>query len=357
MISTPRTYRTVQALRAVAALLVVAFHASELWCQRLAPPGARPWGQGSAGVDLFFVISGFVMAVSAAPLAARPDGWRVFLWRRCVRILPLYWLMTTLKLASVAALPGLVLRTRPDLWNGVASYLLVPARDVAGVVRPVLPVGWTLSFEALFYALYALALGLRLPPLRVLLPVLLPLAGLGFWRAADWPALLRLADGLVLEFALGVWLGRAVLAGRRIGAGMALVLALAGGALLLVSPSFGPARAAAWGLPALAVLAGAVGLERRIGRHLPRGLLALGDASYAIYLSHGFVLPLAALPLRRFVAGGGVPEGLCVALGLAVSVGVGWGVHRWVERPLNERLKSLIGQGLINKFVNSPNVI
>jgi exopolysaccharide production protein ExoZ len=351
MTNAPHLYRTVQALRAAAALLVVAFHASEVWCQRLAPPGAQPWGQGSAGVDLFFVISGFVMALSAAPLAARPDGWRVFLRRRCLRILPLYWLLTTLKLGSVAALPSLALHTRPDLWNGIASYLLIPARDAAGEVRPVLPVGWTLSFEALFYALYALALRLRLPPLRVVAPVLLPLAVLGFWRAPDWPAPLRLADGLVLEFVLGLWLGRAVLAGRRVKAGVALALGVSGGAALLFSPSFGPARAVAWGLPALAVLAGAVGLEARIGRHLPRWVLALGDASYAIYLSHGFVLPLVALPLRRLAADGSVPEGMCVALGLALSGAVGWAVHRWVERPLNEIARSRFGVANQNRYV------
>ena len=194
-------YRTVQALRGLACALVVAYHAVGCWGEGRVPPrGADSiWPNGAAGVDLFFVISGFVMAVSAPGLSGPAGAWR-FIVRRCHRVVPLYWLMTCAKLA-VLALSG---RATYNAWHVVASLLLLPSRDAVGVVRPVLGVGWTLQVEALFYALFALALAVRKPPLRVLLPVLLPLAVAGFFRRDEWPVPLALANGLVLEFVLGV---------------------------------------------------------------------------------------------------------------------------------------------------------
>src|SRR5271168_1999681 len=192
--------RMVQALRAAACLLVVIYHA------RLAAGGAntiRSWPNGAAGVDLFFVISGYVMVASSTELMARPDGWRVFLARRLRRIVPLYWLLTAAKLAVTELVPALTPHTRPTWWNVCASLAFIPARDAAGFIRPVLPVGWSLNFELFFYALFAVALALRLSPLW-LTPVLAGVAAAGSFYTPTWPAPLILANGMVLEFAAGV---------------------------------------------------------------------------------------------------------------------------------------------------------
>ena len=95
---------TVQALRGVAALLVVAYHAVNTWSlHALDSTAGKVWPNGSAGVDIFFVISGLVMVLSADRLAGRPDAWRTFARQRIVRIVPLYWVMTTAKVAAVLA--------------------------------------------------------------------------------------------------------------------------------------------------------------------------------------------------------------------------------------------------------------
>ncbi len=321
--------RTVQALRGLACLLVVAYHAVDAWGAGRTPQRVADmlWANGAAGVDIFFVVSGFVMALSSAGLSG-PAGARRFVRRRVLRVVPLYWLMTTAKLALLQAMPG---HAFGGPWHLVASFLFVPSRDAAGVVRPVLGVGWTLQFEMFFYALFALALVLRRPVLRVVLPVLVPLTLAGFARRADWPAPLALANGLVLEFCLGLAVASWCRRGRPGPLVSALLLDL-GLTLLLGLPQPGPWRCVAWGVPAAMMLAGAVGLEPALGGRLPKPVLAVGDASYAIYLLHPFLLPV----LARSWAGHTLP-GLLV-LGLALSVIGGMALHRWVDRPLQRWL-------------------
>jgi exopolysaccharide production protein ExoZ len=129
----PAHFLTIQALRAVAALLVVLIHAFETWGERVDPaaPGLS-WENGAAGVDIFFIISGFVMVISARRLIDQPGAWLIFLRHRIVRIVPLYWLLTTFKIFAVVALGDIVLRTSLGFNFVAGSYLFLPVTDSAG---------------------------------------------------------------------------------------------------------------------------------------------------------------------------------------------------------------------------------
>jgi exopolysaccharide production protein ExoZ len=120
----PGSFLTIQALRAVAALLVVLYHAFNMWGERVdaAAPGVS-WENGAAGVDIFFVISGFVMVVSSRRIIGQAGAWLTFLRHRIMRIVPLYWLLTSGKIAAVVLLPALVVGTKLDLAFVVRSYL------------------------------------------------------------------------------------------------------------------------------------------------------------------------------------------------------------------------------------------
>ncbi len=327
-----------QALRAVACLLVVAYHALGTR-DRAHGGGAEPWPNGAAGVDLFFVISGYVMAVSARKLAGRRDPWRVFMARRLERIVPLYWLLTLAKAAITLAAPGMAPTTRLSGWNMAASLLFIPARDAAGIVRPVLPVGWTLNFEMLFYLVFAAALALRRPALGVLLAVLVPLGVAGFWRQDDWPAVLSLANGLVLELCAGVALAKLFGRIRRPSPGAAALLLVAGSLALLLAAPAGPWRFLAWGGPALCVVAGTVGLEPWLKPRLPALVLRLGDASYAIYLSHVFLIPVLARGIGHAALAGTFGLATLVAASLVVCPAAGLALHRWVDEPMQTWLR------------------
>jgi exopolysaccharide production protein ExoZ len=98
-------------------------------------------------------------------------------------------------------------------------------------------------------------------------------------------------------------------------------------------------RVLTWGVPAFAIVAGAVSLEPLVAPALPRWLLALGDASYSIYLSHGFVLPALMLLIGRFVARGAWAETITIILCLAASSIVGWVFYLLVENPMLKLLR------------------
>jgi peptidoglycan/LPS O-acetylase OafA/YrhL len=328
-------YRGIQGLRALACLLVVAYHALEACGRR----SIEAWPNGSAGVDLFFVISGFVMLASSARLRAQPGGWRVFMARRLERIVPLYWLLTLAKLCITLASPGLTPGTRPDAWNVVASLLFIPSRDAAGLIRPLLPVGWTLNFEMLFYLVFAGSLALRLHPLKLLLPVLVPLGLAGFFWQESWPALLSFANGLVLEFCFGVALAAMLQRCGRPGPAASAALLLAGAVLLMVIVPTGNWRFAGWGLPGAMMVAGAVGLEDALAARLPQPLLILGDASYAIYLSHLFVMPVLAHALLRLHLAVGLALAALMGLGIVVSAAAGVALYLALDAPVQRWFK------------------
>jgi peptidoglycan/LPS O-acetylase OafA/YrhL len=337
----PANFLTIQALRAVAALLVVLLHAFETWGQRVDPaaPGAG-WDNGAAGVDIFFVISGFVMVISSRRLVDRPGAWQIFLQHRVVRIVPLYWLLTTIKILSVVVLGDVVLRTTLDFNFVTGSYLFLPVTDRTGHFRPVLPVGWTLTYEFLFYLLFAAALAMRVDVLRIIIPGLGLIAVLALIRVETWPAWTILFNTIVVEFVFGVLLAKWTLQGYRPSPAIAGGLVVVGFALILTLPIVSEnIRVLTWGIPAFAIVAGAVSLEPVVAPRLPRWLLALGDVSYSIYLGHGFVLPALMLAIGRTVMPALGAEVVTVVLCISVSLIAGWILFIGIERPTLRAMK------------------
>ncbi len=267
----PANFLTIQALRAVAALLVVLLHAFETWGQRVDPAALGvSWDNGAAGVDIFFVISGFVMVISSRRLVDRPGAWLIFLQHRVVRIVPLYWLLTTIKILSVVVLGDVVLRTTLDFNFVAGSYLFLPVTDSAGHFRPVLPVGWTLTYEFLFYLLFAAALAMRVDVLRIIIPGLGLTAVPALVRTEAWPAWTILFDTIIVEFVFGVLLAKWTLKGFRLPPAIAAGLVFGGFALILTLPMVSEnTRVLTWRIPAFAIVAGAVPLEPVVAPKLP----------------------------------------------------------------------------------------
>jgi exopolysaccharide production protein ExoZ len=290
------TYRFVQVLRAVAALMVVLHHSTILLIER--DGLGYNWVNGASGVDVFFVISGFVMTLSSAPLLSTRHPARTFLARRIERVFPLYWLVTTIKIVTVLAIPSLAIHAIGTPWHVVSSYLMLPWSGY----EPVLIAGWTLNFEMAFYVLFAVALAIRVRLLWVVAPVLVVLGVLaGMSPNRDAHTLPFYENTMVLEFLFGVLLAKSLPQARRISMPAAVVLILGGFGLLIAwaHPNFSLYRGILWGVPALAVVWGAVALDFRWGYLAPGWLMELGDASYSIYLTHGLVLPVVGMALAH----------------------------------------------------------
>lgn len=331
------TITGIQILRFAAAYLVVLMHATQAIALRLGGDPDAYWKTGSVGVDIFFVISGFIMESMVS--GQERDGLRQrtgaaldFLKRRIVRVVPMYWLATGAKVALVLALPSLALRTSLDLQHLLASLFFYPTPAPWGLVEPVLPVGWTLNFEMLFYFAFAacIALGFNRPG-----TLLVAFATL--WGAARlWPeptALAFFGRSILFEFALGMLIAIIYrrLPSRRPLIGIACIVAgstiIASGLHEAIAERF-----LSWGLCAALIVFGTLNAEpllknSRLARHLAR----YGDSSYSTYLFHTFVVPAAAIALG---AAGITNRMACLAAVLLAVFLACEAFHYAVEKPV-----------------------
>lgn len=337
------TYVSVQLLRGLAALLVVIFHAGLMVKDRF--PGAGDHFvplSGAAGVDIFFPISGFVMLVSGRALLFRADGWKIFVERRLIRIVPLYWLATSLKILAVLSVPALALHSQLGTWHTVASYLFVSARNAEGATEPVLPVGWTLNYEMFFYLVFAVALLWRKPLVPMVSMLLLFAVAIGALEPR-LPAPFTVFGPLVLEFGIGLWIAHLASNGIRLGRVAAAIAFVAALAALVATDALPQeqverGRLLLWGLPGALLVLAAVSLEPWIRVRRWRLARLLGDASYSIYLSHGFVLPVIGVAVVKTGLHGLVGMIAGFALSIVASAAFGIAVYLWVERPMTRGL-------------------
>lgn len=306
---------SIQFLRALAALVVVLYHAI-----------GRQFGIGAAGVDVFFVISGFIMGTYAKDI-----GPRKFLEHRVVRIVPLYWAVTLLM--CVGAMAGVFSSFTFDLPRLWQSLLFIPYQD-----GPLVEVGWTLNLEMLFYLVFALGLWLKRP-------LLFSTLVLGFaavvGTAVEWqnPILFVWTSPLLLEFLAGLLLSQWRPNSASLGWGLLLVGLVGFVAAQAIGEQAGILRVISWGGPALCLVAGCIAVERagRWPSAAMRPAEALGDASYALYLLHGVLISA----VHKVFA----PGLLATLVVLAVSVSVSLIVHRWVEKPMTRFLRRLLDGG------------
>lgn len=341
----PREFRGVQALRGFAAVAVVLYHTTQFWSGYVSP--ARPvhvWFNGEGGVDIFFIISGFVMSLSTRNKRRGPHPARDFLRRRIERIVPLYWLITLLVLAKLFVVErhAALQNNGPHAqlsWQWIASsFLFIPYTNSLGGLQPVLAVGWTLNYEMFFYLLFAAALVLRISEVRLLTPVMLLLVAVGGFVHLD-SSLMAFTSARLLEFLLGIFIARAV--ERRLSIKEHLLLAmLILGCAGQVIPAPGqyitlwPAFLAVLVVPPVALL------ESRLAPRIPRLLLMIGDASYSIYLWHFFLFAfvfklLQRTPLLRLGNTGWSAELTTVALVVPSVTFICCVLYRLVESPIN----------------------
>lgn len=341
-----RRLLSVQVLRAVAALSVVVHHAgydADTIAQRFGATSLDldRWFDWTFGIHLFFVISGFIM-VRTARRFGQPGASLRFLARRALRVVPLYWLATSLVLIGAAVAPSL-LNVPVDgsaLWLG--SSLFVPVTRINGEIRPVLGQGWTLDYEMFFYVVFALGMVLpRRAGLPLIAATLIGLVLLGHLLRPTTPAFVVWTDGLLLEFLLGIGVGLASERGVRLAAAPACLLAAAGlAAAVLLRPGGSAPPLEAWiasGLPAAAIVLACV--CGPAWRPVPPVLwaAALGDASYSLYLTHPFATRLLRVGWTEILGAQG-PAPVFAALAVLVAVGVGFAVHRLIERPMTDAL-------------------
>jgi exopolysaccharide production protein ExoZ len=289
-----------QALRAIAASLVVADHAI-LDITRgdpQHPATLAAWAMGSVGVYIFFVISGFIMVLICWDDFGRRGAPANFMRKRIIRIVPLYWIATFAAFAfhKVSATHG----ADAGWLELLRSTMFVPYRDENGIWSPVLPQGWTLNYEMFFYVIFAAAMSF---PRQIALPTIVSTLALFtvVGSVLSYPS-----SPIVLWFVVGI--------------GLAVLWRLYG----VVEPSWLASSA--------------------------KFFEPLGDASYATYLVHGLALTIL-LRIWTKLGGGSslfIPFASFVVLGLACATFAGVCVHLAAEKPFLRMVRG--SRMIIDKF-------
>jgi len=347
----PKKLESIQLLRGVAALLVACVHLQAIE-QKYGQEGAilPGWlGYGKASVDLFFVISGFVIATVTCGQFHSMRAAGHFLFQRITRIYPPYWLYSTIVLVIWLYRPEMVNATQDNQVNILASFLLLPQ-----VLLPLLMVGWTLIHEMYFYLIIALLI----PVIRErMFPATLALWGIVvvFWHIYFMsnpsknysPSLLLAFHPLTLEFIGGSAVGL-LLKGNIIGKGYVITIIGIAGFLFaaswldtndMVLDINGWWRVLCFGIPSIFVVYGVVSVEIGGKVRFPRIMRKIGDASYSIYLTHVLVLSAIGRAWAQVATPELINHVVALATMILAVIITGLISYRWVEVPILNRIR------------------
>ncbi len=352
--SSKKTLELIQLLRGIASMLVVLMHITVNYEDNSGHVFLfNIFKFGGSGVDIFFVLSGFIITYSNLKYVEKPSATGTFLKRRFVRIFPIYWLIITVFLLAQLSLPAFY-NTHFDtgIGNLLQTYLLLPGHIMLNGVS------WSLTNELFFYLLFTLALLIPNKKYTLFLAafyfVILLVVALGFPQfAIGNPYIEILLFPMNMEFFMGIII---VLIVNRLAVSWVYPLLITGiglfitGALLnnadisVFSSTSGGAlnRVLLFGFPSFLIILAVVKLELSKTIRMHNIFLHLGDASYSIYLFH---LPMVAaffkITDKINMDNAAVLFLLSFLLIVMVCAG-GIFIYQKIEKPLIEKLNKLL---------------
>jgi exopolysaccharide production protein ExoZ len=347
-------WTSIHVLRALAAMAVVAHHVP-LYLEGRATFAVRTFEHGAAGVDLFFIISGFVMHRATLD---KDIAWDEFLAKRAIRVLPMYWLVTVALAAVVWSAPFAFSTFTVSGADLIKSLAFIPVYTHDGLIRPVVAVGWTLYFEMLFYSLVAawlVARGSNASLWAAASTVVLAAAA----RALDLSqphSAFQLLSPILVEFALGVTLSHLFRAGDFFGRALpvrgtlALVLVAFGVFTMSLHDdnALGSTRVACWGLGSFLTVAGFLCVEPELNRalRLRRIFDPLGGSSYALYLVHGMAFSVVWKLMPSGLKANPIAVCSLLFVGPIAASSI---LHAAIEAPMTRALNQLIRRRIGNR--------
>ncbi len=329
----------IQILRFIAATAVVIFHSLGAGSKYLPDTESfffRVFKYGDHGVDLFFVISGFIIYYSTHKSNVGRDE---FLLRRIERIVPLYWL-TTFTFIAIALLFPALFRT-PDLLNiGAIIKSLLYISFTLGH-EPVIYVGWSLEYEMFFYLMVGLLMPLRENMWNIIVILFsgCVIFGLNPYLRSTSGTFVFFTDPLLLEFIFGIIVAKIFVG---IAPSKPAIASIACAFLLLLAIDPGN-RVIAAGVPSAILVLAAAYLSKYQKRpsHTQAVLGKLGDASYSIYLVQIFTVSAVFKICIRLIPQ--LPVDAIIIIITLLTVLAGYGVYTFVERPVLDLCRKLTG--------------
>lgn len=350
---------SIQFLRAIAALLVVYAHSIDLQ-MRFSWSNQQDFyylqNFGAIGVDLFFVISGFIITYVAHQYNGIGQG-ILFLKKRFFRINPIYYIASIISFGVLAMQRGIdhklhQFRLNNTISSFIDTMLIVPSSPGPYSYNPILVIGWTLSFEWLFYILFFFLIlsGTRYKAILIGI-ILTVLVVLGYFVKASDYRYTFITNPITLEFSLGVFLCWLYLRVRTIPKPIPIIclsigllsyitLILIGyGAIsemnFILTGVYSMNRFLLWGIPSAFLVAGCIFLEKNNSLNRlwnNKWMQLLGDASYSIYLVHLSIFSLLTLLYRK--VGFFLNSDLAIWVQLIISTIIAIGFYKFVEKPL-----------------------
>lgn len=321
---------SVQYLRAIAAFMVLLSHS--VFKLELNGSTLLGWYQiGGYGVDLFFIISGFIMCLT---IERKKDSFFSFMKKRIVRIIPLYWVLTSVALVIFLLLPSAVNSSGGET-SVIASYFLIPNGS-----KYLINNGWTLSYEFYFYFIFSLCLAFGTFQKQVTSFLLAFLALIGIVFSFQNPLLTFLTNPLLLEFILGI-IAFKLIRNYRPSISLCTFFIFIGVAGLIQVNSFGGVttalgRSLNGGLPMFFIFIGLVSLERKLKMNKP--LYELGMSSYSLYLLHPFSLALVTIVFKKL---GLIDHSLIYLVTMLItSLVMGWLCYYYLEMKLDKLIRN-----------------
>lgn len=299
------------------------------------------------GVDIFFVISGFIMYTIGSQQFGKPAASADFMLRRVIRVVPTYWFFTTLMIIAASVFAGSVDKGSMSVSDIVQSYLFIPYENAYNAYYPVLSLGWTLNYEMFFYVLFAIALLFDFRKGMIFVISSLVVFGVvGMTGVIQAPVIKFWFNSIVLEFVFGIGLAWLYQHGWRLGVSTGLGLSIAGLLLIIVAKhykldTFALDTRALWlGIPALMICAGLVMIEKPGTAHpVIHALVFGGNISFALYLSHPFAINVTGLLFKK--AGIDNPWVFMTAAMIAALCGAA-AFYMIAEKPATKILNKLV---------------
>jgi peptidoglycan/LPS O-acetylase OafA/YrhL len=298
---------------------------------------------GAMGVDLFFILSGFLMIYISDPYTEGKKSTVDFLANRLIRVWPLYLAVTLYSCYSIVKnlhYGGSAFDLQPVR---LLSFFFVPSFNEHGGLQPILGVGWTLNYEAFFYLIFAVSLAFRsVSLLKLTAGLVLVSYAVGAFFPKNSAAHVFLFNSVILEFILGAGLATGYVRGiiPNLREWVWLALGLTTLAVFARYPAESSFRLVTRGIPAALIFIFILMSDKKIS--WPRWLLLVGNSSYSIYLIHipviYFVTPRILGKMSRLGFQSMAAE-VAALIGIASAIFMGIAGHFVLEKPLTRLAK------------------
>jgi peptidoglycan/LPS O-acetylase OafA/YrhL len=344
-----RRFESIQVLRFIAASFVVAIHFSLELNKHVSHKFIIL--DGNSGVDIFFVISGFVIALTSGSCSGGID----FLRRRIFRVVPLYWTMTIAVFTVAYFSPSVLYSTKANPLYLLKSLLFIPFAKEKGLIEPVLNVGWTLNYEMFFYIVFAICLSLCRKPIIAVSGFFVVLVIIGWMFVPQNLLIIQFyTNGIILEFVAGMWIYEFYSLRNFSHVTFSWIIVFIGAAGLLCQMIYfiDFPREIKFGIFSAILVFGAVSLPFVKNTILASAVL-LGDASYSLYLIHQFFSRTMGLILHRLGIVSLVYVDICVALFVIATMICSLVIYRLFERPSTDFLNNMWRKRFVRSALTS----